>query len=308
MPVQIISILTSDGAGVDFVAGGGANMPRTIPARPAETTPETIDHRAKLYSLAAAAAGVSTLALAQPAEAGFVLFYSLAAAVASVSVLALAQPAEAEIIITNKTIPIPNCNPTYYGPCPVSIDLNNDGITDLKFEIGSNFGASGGFSYLSVKGMAGGEVVASQGAHRGYASALMRSAKIGPSAHFGRAGKYYLMEEKDCFEGSCYPPIGKWGGDHPNRFVGVKFKIDGAIHYGWVRVTVKTSTKRYYVTGTVTEYGYETIANKPVFAGLTGKNVPDDEASESNAGPSLGALALGADGLALWRREEALVP
>jgi hypothetical protein len=75
-----------------------------------------------------------------------------------------------------------------------------------------------------------------------------------------------------------------------------------------VRVTVKTSTKRYYVTGTVTEYGYETIANKPVFAGLTGKNVPDDEASESNAGPSLGALALGADGLALWRREEALVP
>ena len=43
----------------------------------------TLDHRMKLYSLAAAAA--------------------------SVSALALAQPAEAEVIITNKNIPIPVC-------------------------------------------------------------------------------------------------------------------------------------------------------------------------------------------------------
>jgi hypothetical protein len=264
----------------------------------------TTDHRAKLYSLAAAAAGVSRLALAQP-EAGTVILYSLAAVAVSVSVLALAQPAEAEIIITNKNIPIPNCNPTYNGPCPVSIDLNNDGITDLKFEIGTNFGASGGVSYLSVKGVAGAEVIG-QGRHgtsRGYVSALMRGAKIGPSAHFRDAGKYYLMEEEDCSGPTCTPPHGKWGGDHPNRFVGVKFKIDGATHYGWVRVTVKVSTERYYVTGTVTEYGYETIANKPVYAGLAGNDALDDQASESNTGPSLGALALGSDGLALWRTE-----
>ncbi|MGA7752426.1 MAG: hypothetical protein WCB05_06330 [Candidatus Sulfotelmatobacter sp.] len=68
-----------------------------------------------------------------------------------------------------------------------------------------------------------------------------------------------------------------------------------------------TSTKRYYVSGTITEYGYETIANKPGLAGLASKNVPDDETCESNAGPSLGSLARGADGLALWQREEALV-
>jgi hypothetical protein len=244
----------------------------------------TLDHRMKLYSLAAAAA--------------------------SVSALALAQPAEAEVIITNKNIPIPVCEPAYGDPCPVSLDLNNDGIADLKFSIGTNFGASGGVSYLLVKGVAGNQVIG-QGKHdnRGYVSALMRSAKIGPSAHFeGKAGEFYLMEEEGCSQGSCEPPIGKWGGNHPNRFVGVKFKIDGATHYGWVRVTVTTSTpNRDFVSGTITEYGYETIANKLVLAGLPSKNVRDDEASESNAGPSLGALALGANGLVLWRREEAPV-
>jgi hypothetical protein len=242
----------------------------------------TLDHRMKLYSLAAAAASVSTLALAQPAEA--------------------------KVIITNKNIPIPVCFYPHF--CPVSVDLNNDGITDLEFQIGTNFGASGGISYLSVKAIAGNQVVGQGGTHnnRGYVSALMRSAKIGPSAHFqGKAGEFYLMEEEGCSQGSCGPPIGKWGGNHPNRFVGVKFKINGATHYGWVRVTVTTSTERYYVSGTITEYGYETIANKLVLAGLPSKNVRDDEASESNAGPSLGALALGANGLVLWRREEAPV-
>lgn len=258
-------------------------MARSVPAtHPAEkTSPATIDDRAKLYSLVAAAAGVT--------------------------LLALAQPAEAEVVITNKTIPIPVCAYPHF--CPVSLDLNNDGIADLKFQIGTNFGASGGFSYLSVKGMAGNAVVG-QGNHgsRGYVSALVRSARIGPSAHFrGTAGKFYLMEEQGCSMGTCSLPVGKWGGDHPNRFVGVKFKINGATHYGWVRVTVTTSTGRHYVSGTITEYGYETIANKTVLAGLASKNAPNDEASENNSGPSLGALALGAHGLALWRREEVLV-
>jgi hypothetical protein len=238
------------------------------------TLPGTTNHRMRMYSLAAAA---------------------------SVSALALAQPAEAEIIITHKTIPVPVC--FYPDFCPVSVDLNNDGITDLEFQIYTNFGGSGGRSYLSVKAIAGNAVIG-QGKHldRGYVSALMRSAKIGPSAHFrGSAGEFYLMEEEGCSFGTCYPPIGKWGGDHPNRFVGVKFKINGATHYGWVRVTVTTSTKRYYVSGTITEYGYETIANKPVYAGLAGNDALGDQASESNTGPSLGALALGSDGLALWR-------
>lgn len=258
-------------------------MSRTAPAHPGETTlPETIDRRAKLYSLVAAAAGVS--------------------------VLALAQPADAEVIITNKIIPIPNCEPAVGDACPVSLDLNGDGVADLKFSIGTNFGASGGVSYLQVKGLGANEVVGKKGAHGGYASALMRSAKIGPSAHFGKANDFYLMAEEGCSQSTCRPPTGEWVGNRPNRFIGIKFKIKGAIHYGWVRVTVKTTTTSgTYVTGTITEYGYETIANKTVLAGLASTDVASDQASETKASPSLGALALGADGLNLWRREEASI-
>lgn len=54
--------------------------------------------------------------------------YSLAAAAAGVSLLALAQPAKGEVIITKKTIPIP----VDYR-IPVDIDINHDGITDFQF-------------------------------------------------------------------------------------------------------------------------------------------------------------------------------
>ena len=230
---------------------------------------ETVDHRAKLYSIAAVAA--------------------------SVSVLALAQPAEAEVVITNTNIPI-----TGKG---ISIDLNHDGVNDVKFKFHSNPGASNLVSYLSGKGVVGNALVVN--GH--YASALMRSAKIGPSAHFGgTSAKSFLMEEKSCSFSGCKLE-GDWGGNHPNRFIGVKFKIKGATHYGWIRVNL-TSNKVTgdVISGTITEYGYETIANKVVLAGLASNNAADDEATEreERIGPSLGALALGSDGLSIWRRDE----
>src|SRR5689334_8341205 len=64
-------------------------------------------------------------ALSGTAEHGLRL-YSLAAAAASVSVLALLQPAEAEIVITNKTIPL-------HANTPVLLDLNGDGVNDFDF-------------------------------------------------------------------------------------------------------------------------------------------------------------------------------
>jgi hypothetical protein len=218
--------------------------------------------------------------------------YSIAAAAASVSMLALAEPAEAKVVITNVNIPI-----TQHG---ISIDLNQDGVTDLKFKYLTNPGASRLASYLSVEPIKGNAVVA----NAGYVSALMRSAKIGPSAHFGgNVGNSSLLEEKSCDFYGC-KLFGKWGGNHPNRFVGVKFQIHGATHYGWVRVTVSSNkTEGDALSGTVTEYGYETIANKRALAGVPSNNAQEDEARNIGSGPSLGALALGTDGLALWRRE-----
>src|SRR5260370_16654892 len=84
-------------------------MPRKLSVRPVKTNlSQTVDHRMKLYSVAAAAAGVS--------------------------MLALAQPAEGEVVVTRSNIPIP---PSYYGGTQylVPIDLNNDGITDFSFSL-----------------------------------------------------------------------------------------------------------------------------------------------------------------------------
>jgi hypothetical protein len=222
-------------------------------------------------------------------------FYSIAAAAASVSMLALAPKAHGSVVITNTNIPI-----TEKG---ISIDLNHDGITDVHFKYFSNPGASDGSWYFSVKGVVGNAIDA--GGED--ALALARSAKIGPSAHFGNtSANPLLMENKYCNFYGC-KLTGDWGANQPNKFVGVKFKIKGQIHYGWIRVTITTNkVSGEPMKGTVTEYGYETIANKTVLAGLASTNARAEQISEQTvpAGLSLGALALGADGLQLWRRED----
>jgi len=52
--------------------------------------------------------------------------YALAAGAAEVATLALAQPAQATIVYTSAHITIPCCN-------PLPLDLNHDGINDLSF-------------------------------------------------------------------------------------------------------------------------------------------------------------------------------
>src|SRR5215469_15348836 len=66
------------------------------------------DHRMKLYSAAAIAAGVSALALAQPAES--------------------------EVIVTRQQIKVPYWNSSGQ-PASVALDLNGDGVNDFYFSI-----------------------------------------------------------------------------------------------------------------------------------------------------------------------------
>jgi hypothetical protein len=243
--------------------------------------------------------------------------YGMAAAAASVGFLALAEPAAAEVVITNKNIPIPACN-LALSPCSVSLDLNGDGVNDFKISLLSTLSAYGYFAgteFLRVTAHNGGGVMGNAGGNRGpYASALLRGAKIGASDHFLN-GKdtiedtYFNYHTYYAAEKRLY---GKWGGNHPNRFLGVKFNIGGKTHYGWIRITVNSAITHPFtlMSATITEYGYETIANKSLGAGLASTNAADDQTRAITEPPrraSLGMLALGAEGLALWRREEASV-
>lgn len=250
----------------------------------------TLHHRMKWYSLAAAAAGVSTLALSQPADA--------------------------KVVITNKNIPIPFCTNVF--PCSVPIDLNGDGVNDFKVSLISSYDYALASLHLNVAAQNGGGVMgAAAGKNGPYASCLLRGAKVGASDHF-LAGKDTIEDSYIYYRSiSSHGPkklYGEWGGNHPNRFLGVNFKINGQTHYGWIRITVKTvmaSVQFPIMTATITEYGYETIANKSLGAGLASADPADDEVqaiADKPRHPSLGTLALGADGLPLWRREETLSP
>jgi hypothetical protein len=89
-----------------------------------------------------------------------------------------------------------------------------------------------------------------------------------------------------------------------DQYLGLWFKINGQNHYGWARLSVtfhpglpKDRSWEAHLTG----YAYETIADQRIKAGQM-----SDEADEANVGQhaSLGTLALGSNGLPLWRRDK----
>jgi hypothetical protein len=226
--------------------------------------------------------------------------YSIAAAAAGVGMLALARPAEAEVVITHKITQVTSGT--------VSIDINHDGIADFQFGI---YTSADGYFFggnATIKPLVSGAIVGGPFPPRGnFASALKRGARIGRYAQFVSNQAVDI----EGFQGSCKGyscgsyQFGNWGGNPQNRFLGVKFLIDGEIHYGWIRMKVLSTTDIL-----IESYAYETIRDKAICARVVGDcpnpDTDTEETGQNVGGPSLGMLALGADGLALWRREEAL--
>jgi hypothetical protein len=258
-------------------------MAPKVSRRPATAAlSETIDHRLKLYSAAAIAAGVG--------------------------MLALAPPADAEVVVTRKNIQI-------HGNTDVSIDLNRDGVADFQFSFVTYVGGCSHYGKLMMKPLTGGAVVGSDvAAQLAYASALAPGVKIGPSARFASStqiefpGHVHIESQHAWFcSGKHGTPrsYGNWGGDPQNRYLGVRFPIDGVTHYGWIRLTVNL-LDQFARSVVITAYAYETVANKPISAGnAPGPAIQAQAQPQVNPGePSLGMLALGADGLAIWRRDE----
>ena len=233
--------------------------------------------------------------------------YSAAAMAAGVSMLALAQPAEGSVVITHVNIPVPTVSSHGLANSAfVPIDINADGVNDFSFE--NYYFTYHSFHHtIRVVPLTGGRaVVTGKSLFYGTAAALPWGQRIGPSANFSAAGV-------DNIEGSFYNGnFGNWGGNKTAaQYLGVRFPINGQIHYGWVRLEITTP----FVTGKIVAFAYETVPNRPIKAGaLKGQaaaepvpapshmNVP----SQRMQGPSLGMLALGTDGLAIWRRKEEL--
>jgi len=89
--------------------------------------------------------------------------------------------------------------------------------------------------------------------------------------------------------------------------LGLRFHLSDGPHFGWARLSVEfvKGSQEPSWRAQITGYAYETAPDTPINAGQTS----GDEATAEPEPPNLvqfsalGALALGSDGIALWRRE-----
>jgi len=224
--------------------------------------------------------------------------YALAASAAGVGMLAVAQPAEGKIIYTkaNKQI----------GPkTTFHLDLNHDGVADFDLKDALATSSYGGiFGTLSALPDEKHNAVWGHTAFRkGYASALYAGVPVGPKGQFLRGAGFMAASSHSGLRAGPWMCTGPWA-DVTNRYLGLKFTIKGETHFGWARLNVSCSNAT--VNATLTGYAYETIRNRPI---VTGKKKGDEESDSRNpvgASPvavrpaGLGQLAQGTAGVTRW--------
>jgi hypothetical protein len=229
--------------------------------------------------------------------------YALAASAAGVSLLALAQPSAAKIVYTpvHKII---GRNSSYL------LTLNHDtadfGITNTSCNFGSRCN-SDRYAWLAVGAASwpwGGNEV--EGTSGSLAAALKAGVRISGARRFTRGAR--MASQFVGFSVTHTRTTGPWV-NVTDRYLGLKFKINGKFHYGWARLSVKVLKGQFKITATLTGYAYETIPNKAIIAGAT--KGPDEAEPTALNTPTRepatpGMLALGAPGLSIWRRRESM--
>jgi hypothetical protein len=208
-----------------------------------------------------------------------------AAGAAGVGLLALAKPAVAEIIYTP-------AHERLTTESHLLIDVNHDGATDIVLTNEVNPNTSGlSQSVFASGGINQGAVLTS---HTNDALALSRGAPIGSSQPFSIVG---FMADRWRSALGRHGSGGNWL-DVKNRYLGVRFKINGETHYGWARLNIEVTANAIFTV--LTGYAYDTVAGQKILAGQTSNTDTSIEAPTLEAA-TLGRLALGSTGLESWR-------
>jgi hypothetical protein len=91
----------------------------------------------------------------------------------------------------------------------------------------------------------------------------------------------------------CFFPSGNWQ-NLKQKYLGLKFTINGETHYGWARFNVKLpDIVTRPITARLTGFAYESNPNQLIVAGDEGTS---SAAVRSSQPGTLGALALGSAG------------
>ncbi len=238
--------------------------------------------------------------------------YALSAGAVGAGMLASAPAAEARVVYTPAHIDVT------IGEFP--LDLNNDGIVDFNLlPNGNTNGHSNSNYFLAVPAASANKVWGHGEVRRGrwtIAFDLPPGATVGPNQEAAQPGGEKLLALLYSVRTTGGRSYGGFSGDWANdgqgvngRYLGFAFTIDGETHFGWARLNV------HFLVGAIpkailTGYAYETEANKAIVTGNTGNAASAIGPSIDPVGQAtspklatLGALALGANGLALWRRE-----
>jgi len=219
----------------------------THSSRPRETAnlSESLHHRLDIYAMAASAAGVG--------------------------ILALAQPSEAKIVYTPANVPISGI---------VSIDLNHDGIVDLTISLfGYDAEAFMNATSIGQNRVWGSGHLASHlraGVNVGPNQKKFAKGMLCYSISHGKRHTCKFMNEIDFRTGSN--STGPWA-KTKNGYLGLKFYIKGKVHFGWARLQrARLLSDDWVLTG----YAYETIVGKPIVTGQ--KKGPDVTVVQASLG------------------------
>jgi hypothetical protein len=225
--------------------------------------------------------------------------YALSAAAAGVAILATSPLAGAEVVFTP-------ANGVIAEGGKYSLDLNHDGVIDFTLLADLHLSTTPFGCDLDISPAANGNGFI-QGVRERYnqadAAALPAGVPVG-------TGKPFIFREVNMAYASLtaftYVSGGPWK-NATNRYLGLKFLINGEVHFGWARLSVLTDSHREAVHATITGYAYETEANTSILTGQTSGTAKETLLAPSESVPPeshvvpLGLLAIGAGGLKAWR-------
>ena len=215
--------------------------------------------------------------------------YAVAAGAAGVGMLALAQPSAAKIVYTPANVQIGG------NVGKLNLDLNHDGITGCEFCVATNYQycpaqlgrrTSAGknppspfFQDLSIFPAKAMNQIRGHSTFRQLptASALPAGVRVGPKGKFSPGSR--LMATY--VNGSSTVRYGGPWKNAPHRYLGLKFFIKGKVHYGWARLDVHWGPPQ---SATLTGYAYETVPGKSIITGKT--KGPDDRGRPEQPSPA----------------------